>query len=71
LTVAKKVKVYAMWALFNYDRPPIFIDLTRREVTVQGINWVGSEKELRRFRRQGSITIEKVLVRRVGGRAHE
>jgi hypothetical protein len=63
-TVAKKVKTYKMWALFNYDRPPIFVDLTRREVVVQGTNWLG-EHGFKRQRRNGSVTIEKVVVRRV------
>ena len=58
-------RTYHMWALFNFDRPPIFVELTRRECIVQGVNWLGGENELRKHRRSGSITIEKIVLRRV------
>lgn len=61
--MAKKAKVYRMWALFNYDRPPIFIETTRRECVTQGINWIGSERAFKHARREGSLTIKKVIVR--------
>lgn len=61
--MAKKPKVYRMWALFNYDRPPIFVEMTRRECKVQGIDWVGGEKKYNALVRGGSITIKKVMVR--------
>lgn len=59
----KPAKVYRMWALFNYDRPPIFVELYRRECVTQGINWLGDAKKFDRQRRNGSITIRKVSVR--------
>jgi hypothetical protein len=65
--VRKRVKVYKMWALFNYDRPPIFVQMTRRECVIKGTNWIGNPHSFKRNRRNGSITIEKILVRRVGG----
>lgn len=58
----KKGQVFKMWALFNYNRPPIFIEMTRRECVTQGINWIGGEQEMRNRMRDGSITIEKVYV---------
>lgn len=54
------VKAYKMWALFNYDRPPIFIQLTRRECVLKGSEWLG--KDFAKSRRNGSVTIEKVKV---------
>jgi len=59
--MAKK-RVYKMWALFNTNRPPIFVEMTRRECVTQGINWIGGEREFARHRRQGWITVEKVTV---------
>ena len=61
--MAKKPKVYSMWALFNYDRPPIFVQTTRRECVIKGINWVGGEREFKKCRRNGSIDIRKVTLR--------
>ncbi len=63
--MTKKRKVYKMWALFNYDRPPIFVECTRRECVTQGINWIGNEHAFKRNRRNGSLTIRKVAVRSV------
>lgn len=62
-----KVKKYKMWALFNYNRPPIFIELTRRECVFKGSEWLG-ERYFQRSLRNGSVTIEKVLVLRVDRR---
>lgn len=59
-----KARVYEMWALFNYNRPPIFVECTRRECRLQGVNWLGGEKQLAKAMREGSITIERVTVRR-------
>ena len=57
-------RTYNLWALFNYDRPPIYVQTTRRECVRKGINWLGGEREFRKARREGSITIEKVVLRR-------
>jgi hypothetical protein len=59
-----KAKVYKMWALFNYDRPPIFVKQTRHECVRKGIEWIGNEEAFKNCRREGSITIEKVVLRR-------
>lgn len=61
--MAKK-KVYRMWALFNYDRPPIFVETTRRDCITEGLRWIGSDAAFKNARREGSITIEKVTVHR-------
>lgn len=58
---------YQMWALFNYNRPPIFVECTRRECAVQGKDWLGSDKAFAKARREGSITIEKVTILRRDG----
>lgn len=58
------MKKYPMWAVFNYNRPPIFVEYTRYEAVTQAANWVGGDKELRKRRRDGSITVEKVTVLR-------
>lgn len=63
--MAKKPRRYTMWALFNYDRPPIYVTPTRRECINEGVRWIGDGVEFNRHRREGSITIEKVVVRRV------
>lgn len=60
----EEVKPYRMWALFNYSRAPIFVSLTRKGCVEQGIAWVGAD-HLKTSRRNGSITIEKVIVRRL------
>jgi hypothetical protein len=52
-----------MWALFNTNRPPIFIHLTRRECVKSGIEWIG-EEDFKNAMSTGYITIEKVTVRR-------
>lgn len=57
-------KVYKMWGLFNYERPPIFVQNTRRECVIKGIKWLGGESYFNKHRREGSITIEKIIVTR-------
>ena len=61
----RKGQTFQMWAVFNYDRPPIFIQMTRYEAKVKARDWVGGDKELAKRRRMGSITIEKVTVKRM------
>ena len=61
--MAKKARVYRMWALFNYDRPPIFVQQTRYECVRKGIEWLGGEAKFKRSRREGSIVIKKVVLR--------
>lgn len=60
----KPKKVYQMWALFNYNRPPIFVEQTQHECVTKGMDWLG-EHGFARAKREGSVTIEKVTVRRV------
>jgi hypothetical protein len=64
-----KAKVYKMWALFNCNRPPIFVNCTRWAARQQGVEWLGGEERFAAAVKEGAITIEKVLVRRVGGTA--
>lgn len=60
-----KPKPYKMWAVFNYDRPPIFVQLTRRECVIKATRWLGGEAAYRQARRNGAITIAKITVRPV------
>ncbi len=59
--MASKKRTYKMWALFNTNRPPIFVEITRRECVAKGKDWLGTEHFVRSYR-NGNVTIEKVTV---------